>query len=148
VIECALVAARSLEDMLIQSWGNCIRIFPAVPDEWKELVFNNLRTEGAFLVSASRKEGTTQWVNIKSLAGEPCRIKSSIHGKISIVKNGQTIQQNADKDEIIEIELKKGEEALIYAGEIVPYLTISPVHINEGEYNFWGVKLNCHINLK
>ncbi len=134
------MAARSLEDMLIQSWGDCIRIFQAVPDEWKELVFSDLRTEGAFLVSASRKEGTTQWVNIKSLAGEPCRIMSSIQGEISIVKNGQTIKQNVNKDEIIEIELKKGEEAVIYAGKIVPDLTVIPVHINKGEYNFWGVK--------
>ena len=140
VIECSLMAARSLEDMLIQSWGDCIRIFPAVPVEWKELAFNNLRTEGAFQVSASRKEGTTQWVNIKSLAGEPCRIRPSIQGEISIVKNGHTVQKNVNKNEIIEIELKKGEEAVIYAGKIVPDLTVSPVHINEGEYNFWGVK--------
>ena len=140
VIECSLVAARSLEDMLIQSWGDCIRIFPAVPAEWKELAFNDLRTEGAFLVSASRKEGTTQWVCVKSLAGEPCRIRPSIQGEISIVKNGQTVQRSVNKNEIIEIELKKGEEALIYAGKKVPDLTVSPVHINEGEYNFWGVK--------
>ncbi len=140
VIECALVAARSLEDMLIQSWGDCIRIFPAVPDEWKELAFNDLRTEGAFLVSASRKESKTQWVKIKSLAGEPCRIRSSIYGEISIVKNGQTSQQNVSKKEIIEIELKKGEEAVIYAGNKAPNLTISPVHINEEDHNFWGVK--------
>ena len=140
VIECSLVAARSLEDMLIQSWGDCIRIFPAVPVEWKELAFNDLRTEGAFLVSASRNEGTTQWVSIKSLAGEPCRIRPSIQGEISIVKNGKTVQKNVNKDEIIEIELKKGEGAIIIAGNEVPDLTIRPAQINEGEYNFWGVK--------
>lgn len=140
VIECSLVAARSLEDMLIQSWGDCIRIFPAVPAEWKELAFNNLRTEGAFLVSASRKAGQTQWVRVKSLAGEPCKIRPSMQGKISIDMNGQTVQKSVNKNEIIEIELKKGEEAIIYAGNEVPDLTISPVHINEGEYNFWGVK--------
>lgn len=140
VIECALVAARSLEDMLIQSWGDCIRIFPAVPMEWKELAFNDLRTEGAFLVSASRKEGTTQWIHIKSLAGEPCRIRPSIQGEISIVKNGKTTQKNIAKNEIIEIELKKGEEVVIYAGNKVPDLIISPAQINEGEHNFWGVK--------
>jgi alpha-L-fucosidase 2 len=140
VIECALVAARSLEDMLIQSWGDCIRIFPAVPVEWKELAFNNLRTEGAFLVSASRKEGATQWIRVKSLAGEPCRIRPSIQGEINIVKNGKTVQKNIKKNDIIEIELEKGEEAVIYAGNKVPNLIISPAQINVGEHNFWGVK--------
>ncbi|MDB4582023.1 hypothetical protein N9164_02605 [Draconibacterium sp.] len=140
VIECSLVAARSLEDMLIQSWGDCIRIFPAVPAEWKDLAFNNLRTEGAFLVSASRKAGQTQWVRIKSLAGEPCNIRTSIPGEISIVKNRKTVKRNISKDEIIEIKLKKGEEAVIYSGNKITDLTVSPVQINKGEYNFWGVK--------
>ena len=142
VIECSLMAARSLEDMLIQSWGDCIRIFPAVPEEWKELAFKDLRTEGAFLVSASRKAGQTQWVHLKSLAGEPCKIRPSIHGEISIVINRKTVQKIVNKDEIIEIELNKGEEAFIFPGIKVPDLAINPVHINEGEYNFWGVKAN------
>lgn len=141
VIECALVAARSLEDMLIQSWGDCIRIFPAVPEEWKDLAFNDLRAEGAFLVSASRKDGATQWVRIKSLAGEPCAVRSSIQGEISIVANGRMKKSNVNKDDIIEIELKKGEEAFIYAGNKVHDMTISPVHIDEGEGCFWGVKI-------
>ena len=140
VIECSFIAARSLEDMLIQSWGDCIRIFPAVPEEWRELAFKDLRTEGAFLVSASRKEGQTQWVLVKSLAGEPCRLKPSIEGEICIVKNGQTVQKSLNKDETIDIVLKKGEEALIYTGNEVPDLTISMVHIKESESNFWGVK--------
>ena len=29
-----------------------IKLFPAIPAEWKEAVFHNLRTEGAFLISA------------------------------------------------------------------------------------------------
>ena len=30
---------RMLQDMLIQSWGERIRIFPAVPNDWKDVVF-------------------------------------------------------------------------------------------------------------
>ena len=133
------MAARSLEDMLIQSWGDYIRVFPAVPDEWKELVFNDLRTEGAFLVSASRKGGTTQWVRIKSLAGEPCKIRPSMEGDIRIVRDGQTVRKRITKDEVVKIELETGEEAIIYAETNVPNLTISPVPIND-EANSWGVK--------
>ncbi|MDR1485830.1 MAG: hypothetical protein LBT09_13540, partial [Planctomycetaceae bacterium] len=74
VIECSLVAAESLQEMLIQSWGGVIRIFPAVPAEWKDAAFQDLRAEGAFLVTAVRKDGKTSWVKVKSLAGELCRV--------------------------------------------------------------------------
>ena len=56
-------------------WGNKIRIFPAVPDVWKEASFDQLRAQGGFLVSASRNAGRTEWVRIKRLADEPCIIK-------------------------------------------------------------------------
>ena len=36
--------------MLIQSWGGKIRIFPAVPDAWKDVAYSGLRTEGAFIL--------------------------------------------------------------------------------------------------
>jgi hypothetical protein len=84
VIECSIVLARSLQDMLLQSHNNLIRVFPAVPAAWTNAVFHNLRAEGAFLVSAERKAGKTQWVRVKSLAGEPCRIQ--FNGSVQEVK--------------------------------------------------------------
>ena len=71
-----------VQDMLIQSWSDPasdepgpIRIFPATPTTWRDVTFHNLRAAGAFLVSAERAGGRTQWVRIESLAGEPCRVR-------------------------------------------------------------------------
>jgi hypothetical protein len=61
--------------MVLQSWDQVIRIFPAMPKEWPDAAFDRFRTEGAFLVSAVRKSGATQWIAITSLAGKPCRIQ-------------------------------------------------------------------------
>jgi alpha-L-fucosidase 2 len=47
--------ASGLQEMLIQSHTGDVRIFPAIPENWKDASFENLRTEGAFLVSAVRK---------------------------------------------------------------------------------------------
>ena len=88
VIETPLSAAQCIHDMLIQSWGDTIRVFPAVPDAWSDVAFHNLRTEGAFLVSAKRSAGQTQFVRIKSLAGQPCRIVHGMQGQIRSNKNG------------------------------------------------------------
>ncbi|HTB79262.1 MAG TPA: hypothetical protein VK717_00085 [Opitutaceae bacterium] len=74
VIETPLSAATSLQEMLLQSWGGKLRVFPAIPAAWQDVAFGTLRAEGAFLVSAVRHDGQTAWVRIESLAGAPCRI--------------------------------------------------------------------------
>jgi alpha-L-fucosidase 2 len=75
VIETPLAAAQALHEMLLQSWGDTLRIFPAVPAAWKEAAFQDLRAEGAFLVSAARREGRTSYVRVTSLAGEPVALR-------------------------------------------------------------------------
>ena len=57
VIETPLSAVESINYMLLQSWNDIIQVFPAVPDKWKDVCFKNFRTQGAFLVSAERKNG-------------------------------------------------------------------------------------------
>lgn len=75
VIETPLSAATSIQELFLQSWGDVLRIFPAVPSGWKDVSFARLRGEGAFLVSAVRKNGKTDWIRVESLAGAPCRIR-------------------------------------------------------------------------
>ncbi len=74
VIETPLSAAKCVHDMLLQSWGDKLRVFPAIPGEWSDASFADLRTEGAFLVSAVRRDGATASITIESLAGEPCML--------------------------------------------------------------------------
>ena len=78
VIETPLHGATAIQEMLFQSWGGRLRIFPAVPDAWPEVQFHQLRGEGAFLVSASRKKGQTQWVFIQAEAGGSIEVDTKI----------------------------------------------------------------------
>jgi alpha-L-fucosidase 2 len=61
--------AAGLNEMLIQSHTGVITVFPAIPDDWQDVSFNNLRAVGAFLVSAERKSGKVVSVTIKSETG-------------------------------------------------------------------------------
>jgi hypothetical protein len=50
VIETPLSAANAISELLLQSWGGKIRIFPAMPDKWKEaspkfIVIRRVRTK-------------------------------------------------------------------------------------------------------
>jgi alpha-L-fucosidase 2 len=68
--------------MLLQSHNGIIRVFPAVPADWKDISFENLRTEGAFLVSATRKRGRVGSITIRSERGGVARVKSPWRNKI------------------------------------------------------------------
>lgn len=134
VIETPLSGAQCVHDMLLQSWGKKIRVFPAIPGKWKDVQFQNLRTEGAFLVSAARKEGQTAYIQIKSLAGEPCIIRTDM--KNPVVKAGIASLINKGEGEYF-VDLKKGESVTLTPQESkIP--TIGPV--DGAEQNFFGLK--------
>lgn len=135
VYECSLVAASSLQYMLLESWGGTIRVFPAMPNEWKTAAYHHLRAEGAFLVSAIRRENKTAWVQIQSLAGEPCRVKPNFSGKF------QCDRSDAIKDlgqGFYELTIKKGESVVLYQGEASQ--VVEQCGWGEQKPNFWGLK--------
>lgn len=61
--------AAGIQEMLLQSHTGVIRIFPAIPKEWKDVSFENLRAMGAFLVSARMEGGEINRVRIYSEKG-------------------------------------------------------------------------------
>ncbi|MBT7842059.1 MAG: hypothetical protein HN742_09310, partial [Lentisphaerae bacterium] len=66
VIESPLLFADALLATMLQSWNGVIRVFPAWPDAWGDVVFHGLRAEGGFSVSAAREDGRVAWVAITS----------------------------------------------------------------------------------
>jgi len=129
---------KSLNDMLLQSQNGIIKIFPAIPDEWKNLSFLNLRTEGAFLVSAIRNDGMTKFFSIESLAGETCIIKSDI--PVKIIRNSNNIKINRITDFSFEIHLEKGQKVSFYRNDCEKP-DIQPVQTIDNKTNTWGSKL-------
>ena len=66
--------AAGLQEMLIQSHTDTVRIFPAIPEHWLDVRFDGLRAEGAFVVSAQRQRGVVTSVRIESEQGWPLRL--------------------------------------------------------------------------
>jgi len=99
--------AEGVQELLLQSRNNYIQVFPAIPSDWQNVSFNNLRAEGAFLISA-KKENNSTTVIIKSEAGGVCKLKlpfSNItfsNGKKYEVSNG-IFQFSMQKNETVEI---------------------------------------------
>jgi alpha-L-fucosidase 2 len=75
-LEGNFAAAAGLQEMLLQSYSGTIRIFPAIPEAWKDVSFKTLRADGAFLVSAERKDSHTHSITIISEKGGTCRLEN------------------------------------------------------------------------
>jgi hypothetical protein len=130
---------QMLQDMLIQSWGDKIRVFPATADAWPDVIFHNLRAEGAFLVSASRKDGKTQWVRVRSLAGEPCKVAAKLEAPVRVAGN-TTFTLTALDHGVFEISLERGDEAVLYTGDEAPDLEVVPLAAQQDQTNVFGLK--------
>jgi len=73
--------AAGIQEMLIQSHTGIVRIFPAIPEEWKEVSFINLRTEGAFLISSVMEKGEIKELNIVSEKGGELKLSDPFKSK-------------------------------------------------------------------
>lgn len=139
VIETPLSAAQSLHDMVCQSWGGTIRVFPALPAAWRDLTVHDFRTQGAFLLSAVREGGRTRWVRLTSEAGAPCVVRHGIEGAIEVRdRHGRPLTHEEQEGGAVRIRLRKGESALITAAGDRPDLTVRPVRANEPAPS-WGL---------
>ncbi len=130
VIETPLSAAQSLHDMICQSWGGVVRVFPAIPGGWPDVTLHNFRTQGAFLVSAARAGGATRWVRVFSEAGAPLRLRTGITGPVTVKhRHGREPRWRQLPGGDLEIELPAGQEVLVYPQGPRPDLTVAPVPV-------------------
>lgn len=104
-LEGNFLAMQAVHEMLLQSWGGTVRVFPAVSDRWGDLSFSGLRTEGGFKVSAKRVAGQTTEVRIEATVDGPLRLRDPFGGT-NATWNRLNVRQ--DGNEYV-ITLKKGD---------------------------------------
>ena len=85
-------AAGAVAELLLQSVGDIIRVFPAWPKE-KDAKFENLRAQGGFLVSAEQQDGKVTKLHIVSTAGGKLRLLDPWTGQLveRETKPGETV---------------------------------------------------------
>jgi alpha-L-fucosidase 2 len=140
VLETPLSAAASIMELLLQSWGGKIRVFPAVPEEWKDASFDQLRAQGGFLVSAARTQGKTDWISVKSLTGEPCVVKVPDWTNAVQMNKGKQIQVTKIAEGEFRIDLKAGDEIILTSGIKATKPVVTAIPHSSGELNLYGVK--------
>jgi len=103
--------AEGVHQMLLQSQNGLIKLFPAVPVDWKNASFTSLRTEGGFLISASLDNGRVSSFTLKSDKGGTVAIKNPF-GTDKIKITGDINSKNVS-DALIKVVTVKGKSFTI-----------------------------------
>ena len=101
--------AAGLQEMLIQSHTGIVQVFPAVPDSWKNIDFEQLRTVGAFLITAKKESGSVTLVKVKSTVGGIFRLKNPFKNQVFEC----SADYRMDEKDVMEIQTKPGEEIFL-----------------------------------
>lgn len=104
--------AAALQEMLLQSHTGKIHIFPALPEDWKDLSFEKLRAEGAFIVSASLRGGKLAHAEITAEQGGTLQVINSFGPEYQLKIGDKYLQ---DTEGIWKVTLSKGEKCTIEA---------------------------------
>ncbi len=94
--------AAGLQEMLLQSHTGTVHILPAIPSDWMNASFNQLRAEGAFLVSATKEKGKVKKVTILSEKGGVLKLRNPFESSKFLCST----QFELDEDNIISIQTK------------------------------------------
>ncbi len=140
VLETPCAAACSILDMLVQSWGGKIRIFPAVPAVWADICIDNLLCEGGFTVSAVRKNGELQWVRLKNERSEAgvVTVDAPFADKEPVIMyaNGET-QPVQLPEGGLRLFLPKEQQIILAKAQVEEFI-IEPVRMGEESCHVYG----------
>lgn len=95
-LEGNMCAADALQEMLLQSEHNSLKLFPAVPDDWQEerVSFKHFRSEGGVLVSAVLEKNQLTALSLTGGRKKYVRIKASAPLQAMAEKYGWKSEEN------------------------------------------------------
>jgi hypothetical protein len=107
-------ATMAVSELLLQSVGDAIRVFPAWPQE-RDARFANLRTQGGFLVTAAQRDGHVGPVSIRCTVGGTLRLVSPWDA-ISVKRDGEPATLTPGEQGVVELETQPGERLVFHPG--------------------------------
>jgi len=87
-------ATAGIAEMLLQSHADEISLLPALPGAWEQGKVTGLKARGNFEVDIEWNQGKMVWVKIKSISGNPLKIRYCENKKVFTIGKGETIVLN------------------------------------------------------
>ncbi|MCX7934669.1 MAG: hypothetical protein N3A66_05345 [Planctomycetota bacterium] len=105
-----MAAAAAVQEMLLHTRRSVNRLFAGVPADWQEAAFENMRTDGAFVVSAWRENGRVAKIAVESPFGGVFRLANPWPGAARV--QGRKIRWRGNA-RVLALPLAAGETAII-----------------------------------
>lgn len=106
--------ASGLQEMLIQSYAGFIEVLPAIPAAWQDVAFENLRAEGAFLVSVKKDGGQIAEITIASEKGGKTKLKLPF--KTWFTNSNENVEADQSEPGFLNLNFKPGAAITIKNG--------------------------------
>ena len=106
-------ASAGMTEMLVQSQGGCIELFPALPDKWSDGRYKGVKARGNFELSAVWINKTLDTLEIISNAGIVCKIKYPGIKNYSVTQQGGGAVSATVVDDVLEFPTTSGATYII-----------------------------------
>ena len=107
-------AAQVMLDMLVSGNNGAVDVFPAVSARWRDISISGLRAPGGFVIDASRSAGQTDWVRVRSEAGQPMVLNHSVQGVVDVIDTrGRTVRHEPAGTNAVLLRLGVGDTAMV-----------------------------------
>jgi alpha-L-fucosidase 2 len=111
-LEGNFAAGQAVHEMLVQSWGGKLRVFPATPEQWKDAAFERLRAEGGFIVSARRVAGKTVTATVTSTVDQRLQLQNpfgdaAFQADREITQDGNLIRCDLKANQTLKLQVKR-----------------------------------------
>ncbi|MBN1933290.1 MAG: hypothetical protein JW934_01425 [Anaerolineae bacterium] len=110
-MDAGMSATAAIIEMMLHVRRGVHYLFAGAPPEWKNVSFDGILTEGAFLVSAERVDGVVTEVHIHSRAGGVFRLKNPWSGAVTVVDEAGG--KRTISGEVLEIGIQMGQKVTL-----------------------------------
>ncbi|MBT7862759.1 MAG: hypothetical protein HN712_20765 [Gemmatimonadetes bacterium] len=110
-MDAGMSCVAALHELLVHERRGVTHLFAGAPSEWKKVGFKDVRTGGAFLLSAGRARGHVGNVRIESLAGGSLRLANPWTGAAKLQLADGTERRVTGR--VLRLSVPKGQVATL-----------------------------------
>jgi len=104
----------AIQEMMLHTRRGVNHLFAGAPKRWRKASFENIRTDGAFLVSAKYEAGDVTRVLVESPAGGVFKLANPWDAPAKVRRKNNTADTIEGK--VLEIATEPGEKLVISRG--------------------------------